>query len=39
MWAYNGGANYMNKAQKDDPRRRANCTNFYQHYFMPKYQE
>lgn len=39
MWAYNGGANYMNKAQKDDPRRCANCTHFYQHYFMPKYQE
>lgn len=29
----------MNKAQKDDPRRCANCTHFYQHYFMPKYQE
>ena len=29
----------MNKVQKDDPRRCANCTHFYQHYFMPKYQE
>ena len=29
----------MNKAQKDDPRRCANCAHFYQHYFMPKYQE
>lgn len=29
----------MNKAQKDDPRWCANCAHFYQHYFMPKYQE
>ena len=29
----------MKKAQKDDPRRCANCAHFYQHYFMPKYQE
>ena len=29
----------MNKAQKDDPRRCTNCAHFYQHYFMPKYQE
>ncbi len=29
----------LNKAQKDDPRRCVNCTHFYQHYFMPKYQE
>ena len=29
----------LKKAQKDDPRRCANCTHFYQHYFMPKYQE
>lgn len=30
---------YLKKAQKDDPRRCANCAHFYQHYFMPKYQE
>ena len=29
----------LKKAQKDDPRRCANCAHFYQHYFMPKYQE
>ena len=29
----------MKKAQPGDPRRCANCAHFYQHYFMPKYQE
>ena len=29
----------LKKVQKDDPRRCENCMHFYQHYFMPKYQE
>lgn len=29
----------LKKAQKDDPRRCENCAHFYQHYFIPKYQE